>query len=70
MERYRDAELCLDVTHPEPSGPLVITPAIRVEGEGHAGMIVNAMVQLWRARAGKLRASMPGPLARWMGGTR
>jgi len=33
VERYRHAELCLDVTHAEPSGPLVITPVIRVEGE-------------------------------------
>ncbi len=33
VERYRHAELCLDVTHAKPSGPLVITPVIRVEGE-------------------------------------
>jgi superfamily II DNA or RNA helicase len=33
VERYRDAELCLDMTHAEPSGPLVIRPVIRVEGE-------------------------------------
>lgn len=42
-----------------------LTGAIRVEGEGHASMIVNAMIQLWRARVGRI-----GQLrARLMGGS-
>lgn len=50
-----------------------LTGAIRVEGEGHAGMIVNAFVALWRARASRLsqlRSTLlaRGPLARWIGG--
>ncbi len=32
VERYRTAELCLDVTRSDPSGPLVITPVVRIEG--------------------------------------
>jgi superfamily II DNA or RNA helicase len=32
VEKYRHAELCLDVIRGELSGPLVITPVIRVEG--------------------------------------
>jgi superfamily II DNA or RNA helicase len=31
LERYREAELILDVTRPEAGGPFVITPAIRVD---------------------------------------
>jgi superfamily II DNA or RNA helicase len=29
VRHYRDAELCLDVTRPTPSGPITITPVIR-----------------------------------------
>jgi len=32
VERYSSAELCLDVTRSEPSGTLVISPLIRVDG--------------------------------------
>ena len=32
VAKYRYAELCLDVTRSEPSGPLVIRPVIRVDG--------------------------------------
>ena len=32
VERYRSAELCLDVTASEPSGPLEISAVIRVDG--------------------------------------
>jgi superfamily II DNA or RNA helicase len=32
VRRYRDAELCLDVTRTDPSGPLTIAAAIRAEG--------------------------------------
>ncbi|HEV2377022.1 MAG TPA: SNF2-related protein [Streptosporangiaceae bacterium] len=31
--RYRDAEFCLDVTRGDPSGPLRITPSLRVDGQ-------------------------------------
>src|SRR6266568_2888797 len=43
MERYRTAELCLDVTRSEPSGPLVITPVFRVEG-AQAGAVPVAFI--------------------------
>jgi superfamily II DNA or RNA helicase len=33
IEKYRSAELCLDVTRGEPSGPLTIRPVTRVGGE-------------------------------------
>ncbi len=35
VQKYRSAELCLDVTGGEPSGPLVITPLIRIDGMHH-----------------------------------
>ncbi len=31
VERYRDAELCLDITRAEPGGPLAIGPVIRLD---------------------------------------
>ena len=37
VERYRSAELCLDVTQDEPEGKLTITPVIRVDGTGGDG---------------------------------
>ena len=40
LERYREAELCLDVTRPEADGPLVVTPAIRVDAPGGEETIV------------------------------
>ncbi len=43
-----------------------LTGAIRVEGEGHAGMIVNAMIAQWRAKAGQLgqlRSRLPAFLS-------
>jgi hypothetical protein len=33
VEPYRCAELCLDVTRGDPSGPLLITPVLQVEGK-------------------------------------
>jgi superfamily II DNA or RNA helicase len=32
LDGYRSAELCLDLTRPDPLAPLVITPQIRVDG--------------------------------------
>ncbi|MGI8450944.1 MAG: SNF2-related protein [Streptosporangiaceae bacterium] len=32
LDGYRSAELCLDLTRPDPLAPLVITPKIRVDG--------------------------------------
>ncbi|HEY5987289.1 MAG TPA: SNF2-related protein, partial [Streptosporangiaceae bacterium] len=43
VERYRSAELCLDVTRSEPSAPLVITPVVRVE-EAPAGAAPVAFI--------------------------
>ena len=40
LERYQEAELCLDVTRPEADGPLVVTPAIRVDAPGGEETIV------------------------------
>jgi superfamily II DNA or RNA helicase len=37
VERYRSAELCLDVTQDEPEGKLTIAPVIRVDGTGADG---------------------------------
>ena len=40
LERYREAELCLDVTRPEAGGPLAVTPAIRVDAPGGEEIVV------------------------------
>jgi superfamily II DNA or RNA helicase len=40
LERYREAELCLDVTRPEAGGPLVVTPAIHVDARGGEETVV------------------------------
>ncbi len=40
LERYREAELCLDVTRPEAGGPFVVTPAIRVDAAGGEATVV------------------------------
>ena len=37
VERYRSAELCLDITQDEPEGKLTIVPVIRVDGTGDEG---------------------------------
>lgn len=51
-----------------------LTGAIRTEGEGHAAMLVNAMISLFRARISALKglkASLLArtPLARFLGGS-
>jgi superfamily II DNA or RNA helicase len=43
VERYRSAELCLDVTRGDPDGPLVLTPVIRSEG-APAGAVPVAFI--------------------------
>jgi hypothetical protein len=40
LERYREAELCLDVTRPEAGGPFAVTPAIRVDAPGGEATVV------------------------------
>ena len=47
-----------------------LTGALRAEGEGHAAMVVNAMIAMYRARVGKLRGWLAArnPLARFPGG--
>ena len=32
LDGYRSAELCLDLTRADPSGPLAIAPQVRVDG--------------------------------------
>ncbi|MGH3195628.1 MAG: SNF2-related protein [Streptosporangiaceae bacterium] len=39
VERYRSAELCLDVIQAEPGGKLTIAPVIRVEGAAAQGAV-------------------------------
>ena len=39
VERYRSAELCLDVSQDEPGGSLTIVPVIRVDGAAAAGAV-------------------------------
>jgi superfamily II DNA or RNA helicase len=74
VEKYRRAELCLDVTRgelPGPSGPLVISPVVRVEGapadavpvafigsEGHGVVYVD--------RAGGWPGGDPGGWRFWL----
>jgi nucleoside-diphosphate-sugar epimerase/putative sterol carrier protein len=47
-----------------------LTGAVRVEGEGHAPMVVNGMVARFRARVAALKGSAiaQSPLGRWIGG--
>ena len=40
LERYREAELCLDVTRAEAGGALAVTPAIRVDAPGGEATVV------------------------------
>jgi superfamily II DNA or RNA helicase len=43
VQRYRDAELCLDVTRDAPSGPLMITTVVHAEG-APAGAVPVAFI--------------------------
>ena len=41
LDGYRSAELCLDLTRADPSGPLVIAPQVRVDGEPAAITVIS-----------------------------
>ncbi len=41
LDGYRSAELCLDLTRADPSGPLAIAPQVRVDGETAAVTIIS-----------------------------
>ena len=57
LERYREAELCLDVTRPEAGGALVVTPAIRVDAPGGEATVVPLRFIGTRGS----RGGLPGP---------
>jgi superfamily II DNA or RNA helicase len=41
LDGYRSAELCLDLTRADPSGPLAIAPQVRVDGEPAAITLIT-----------------------------
>jgi superfamily II DNA or RNA helicase len=67
LDGYRTAELCLDLTRADQSGPLVITPQIRVDGDPAAITVISFIGTdghglVYADRAGTRRG---GDRARW-----